>query len=198
MSKRTSDTAADTAPAWADHGGINSWAKATDTEPFGIAVGRMAHVVIGDVLASGTRDPAARELLKAVNRLDLDAVPTMHPYAIAQQLAVSAAVYLRVFKPGDEWRLIAREHQAGKCRFDLVFENAASEIFADEIKSGRLGDALEKKSLNAQLARQLEAGTEEWGSRFIGVRTVILGAPRRSAMYRVTGDIEPLQWSFSR
>lgn len=195
---KTRTAKATSKPAWAAHGGINAWATATDTEPLGLAVGRMAHIVIGSVIESGIENPSARALLKAVNALDLDAVPTMHPYAIAQQLVVSAALYLRLFKPSDDWRLIAREYQAGKRRFDLVYENPAGEIFVDEIKSGRLDDRLEKQQLKAQVAEELKAGQAEWGERFLGVRTVILGAPRRSAMHRVGGEVERLQWTGSR
>jgi hypothetical protein len=170
----------------------------TATEPVGAIIGRFAHVLIGDLLDAGVRDPSSRALMQASQALDLASIPTMRPYAVAQQLAATAALYLRVFALRDPWRLVGREHTAGGCRFDLVFRNDAGDVLVDEIKTGRFEQALELRALETQLARHLTAGAAEWGAKFQGVRTILLGAPRRSAIHHPDGTSTPVRWDVPR
>jgi hypothetical protein len=167
----------------------------TATEPIGATLGRLAHVVIGDLLEAGLRDPSSRSLMQAVNKQDLESVHSVHPYAVGQQLVAIAAIYLRLFALDSSWQLVGRERTAGKQRFDLVFQNQAGDVLIDEIKTGRFEQRMEVKTLRTQIARQLEAGNREWGEAFQGIRAVILGAPRRSEFHKPDGTSTPIGWS---
>lgn len=166
---------------------------ASATQPPSMIVGRFGHVLIGSLLESGVRTVDPKVIAQAVRALPLDEVPTVHPYAVAQQLSVTAAVYLRLFAPDVPWKLKHREHGAYGCRFDLVFSSPRG-VFVDEIKTARLDGALERVALTEQVARELRAGARTWRSRFRGVRVVVLGAPRQSTFHAVDGTIEPVAW----
>jgi len=113
---------------------------------------------------------------------------------VAQQLIVTAAIYFRLFAPQESWRLAGRELACQGCRFDLVFQSQDAEVFTEEIKTGRLDYRLERQSLDEQVARELAAGKKEWDERFLGVRTVVLGAPRKSLFFDPKGHTSPVRW----
>lgn len=172
----------------------NLWRSENETQPIGVSVGRLAHVLIGHLLTDGDRAPSLRSMMSAVNTLELDAIPSVHPYALKQQLLASAALYFRLFVPGPEWALIAREYRSGNCRFDLVFRHTAGDVVVDEVKSGRLETALERQTVEEQATRELAAAVAEWADDFKGVRVLSLGSPRMSRFYAASGEVSDLQW----
>jgi hypothetical protein len=164
------------------------------TVPIGAAIGRLAHVVIGELLAAGDRKPSLRATLAAVNGVDFQSLPSVHPHAVRQQLVASAAIYFRFFAPSEDWKLYAREHRSGNCRFDLVFRAVNGEVIVDELKSGRLETQLERRQMQEQVVREVAAGSVEWGAAFRGVRVLSLGSPRMSCFYDAAGNVMDLEW----
>lgn len=163
------------------------------TQPPSLVVGQLAHVLIGDLLQAGLRKVDAKRIARAVRALPVREVASIHPYAVAQQLGVCAAIYLRLFVPEEPWILEGREVTAAGCRFDLVFASKRGR-FVDQIKTGRLDERLEREHLDDQVQRELTAGRAAWSQEFRGVRTVVLGAPRKSSFFSADGGREPLAW----
>lgn len=166
---------------------------ADSTERITLALGRLAHIVIAERLAAGDRTPDSRALTRAAQVHSKDGPRSVHPHALVQQLAVSAAVYFRLFLLDEQWRFVASEMSAGNCRFDLVFTDGRS-FRVDELKTRRASHERESEPLSQQLARQCAAGEERWGKRFFGVRGVVLGAPRASRLLRPGSQESELQW----
>ena len=71
--------------------------------------------------------------------------------------------------------------------FDLVFEHSDGRVGADELKTEHINDADSYRALDDQLDRELEAGSNQWSGRFVGVRAVLLAAPRTSFLHTRDG-----------
>lgn len=170
---------------------------ATDGElagaPTEAVIGRFAHQVIADLLAAGHTTPDPKTITKAVMAQPLETIESARPHAAAQQLCVSAALYFRLFATDPDWHYAGHEVPAGGVRFDLVFKNG-SRVRTDQIKTGRMEMRLEVDSLEEQVARELRAGKKKWGTSYVGLRAVVLGAPRKSFLLDRDGARTAVSW----
>jgi hypothetical protein len=79
------------------------------------------------------------------------------------------------------WKLLGTEIQGPNCTFDIVWQHTSSgRVLVDELKTGKAGDLVGGQELDEQLERECRGGRELYDRRFVGVRLLILAAPRRS------------------
>lgn len=157
------------------------------------AIGQCIHAVVGELLAKGVRTPRPEELLSTVagNELLQESVAA-YRQAAKQRVLSGVSLYFRLFLPASQWRYGGSELQAGPRRLDLIWRHGSGEIMADELKSGRAVGFDSRRSLEAQVAAQVAVGVERFGAEFVGVRAILLAAPRRSYLLRADGTSENL------
>jgi hypothetical protein len=160
----------------------------------GRKMGQGAHRVIAALLAAGERRPSAVEILEAVaGDSALEQPNVVYRLAARQVLAAATAIYFRFFVPADEWRFVGSEVSAPGAVFDLLFENPAGELRADELKAARMPGLIDRQRLDEQVAAEVTGGVRVFGVRFAGVRVLILGAPSRSFMVDQDGAHAPIE-----
>lgn len=157
------------------------------------AIGQCIHAVVGELLAEGVWTPSPEKLLSAVavNPLLRESVAA-YRQAAKQRVLSAASLYFRLFLPAAEWRHDGSELRAGARRLDLIWRHPAGEVMADEVKSGRAVSLDARRALESQVAAQVAVGVERFGAEFVGVRAVLLAAPRRSYLLRADGTSENL------
>lgn len=156
-------------------------------------VGAFAHALIAGLLAGGQRDPSPERIASASARLPGLADVGSYRVAVRQRTTTSAALYFRLFVPGDEWTFEGAELRGLSARFDLVWRSPAG-VVVDELKSGRGATRRALAELREQTARETRAGASMFGEQFLGVRAVILGAPRTSFFADRDGGCATLEW----
>jgi hypothetical protein len=113
--------------------------------------------------------------------------------AVKQRVVVAAAVYFRLFLPTVEWTFNGSEVLSPSARFYLVWRSTAGTL-VDELSAGRFATQLERKALREQARRDAIAGSSKFGEKFVGLRVVILGAPRRSFLAGFDGRAADIEW----
>jgi hypothetical protein len=100
----------------------------------------------------------------------------------------SAATYVRRFLPPPTCRLIGTEMPVEGGRVDLVWGTGADGIIYDEVKlaSGAGSHMVDGAALQ-QVLRYATAGRARHGDAFLGVRLLLLGAPRSSLFFDPAG-----------
>lgn len=149
--------------------------KAVNGKRRGIA----CHQVIASL--ADQRPPSPLTLSRAARRAADELTRATYRQAVYQQLVTAAAVYYRLFGLPPSWSLTSLERPltADTGRVDLVWSSPEG-VLIDEIKSGFVSSRETRHELDEQVARYHRAGGVEFGDRFIGVRAIILTAPRRS------------------
>lgn len=157
----------------------------------GPALGVSVHVVVVECLRDGTRYPSSAELLTRAGRraVTIDPRPVRRQ-AAKQALLTTASVYFGWFTPPDEWEFLGAEIEGPGCRFDLVWR-VDGKFVVDEIKSGALA-VPGRGGFEPQVARLVRGGETKYGDAFVGVRVIILAAPRLSYLARPGGGREAL------
>ena len=157
----------------------------------GRALGVSVHVLVCDCLRDGVRHPSSVELLSRAGRhaVTIDARPVRRQ-AAKQALLTTASVYFAWFTPPDDWEFLGAEVQGRGCRFDLVWR-VDGKFVVDEIKSGALA-VPGRGGFEPQVARLVRGGEAKYGDAFVGVRVIILAAPRLSYLARPGGGREAL------
>jgi hypothetical protein len=162
----------------------------------GRRAGERVHTAVARLLERGVRQPAPVEVVTLARDIVVEpGLPVTYRQSAIQRLSTATASYFRMFALDETWAYVGSEVKAARCRYDLVFENEDGEVIADELKAGRVGDRVELKLADAQIARQLIAGRAKWGEAFTGIRAIFLAAPRASFLARPDGEREPLSWS---
>jgi hypothetical protein len=162
----------------------------------GRRAGERVHIAVARLLERGVRQPTALEVLTLARDIVVEpGLAVTYRQSAIQRLSTATASYFRMFAPDETWTYFGSEVKAARCRYDLVFEHEDGQVIADELKAGRVGDRVELKLADAQIARQLIAGRAKWGEAFTGIRAIFLAAPRASFLARAEGDREPLDWS---
>jgi len=167
-------------------------------EPDGFAatVGSATHRVIASAIERCERGSPSQHF-DLVWELAADAVlvPAVSRRRPAARIAVAghAAIYLERFLPSARWQFLGAEVDLGDgLRADLAFESEDG-VIIDELK---LADARAVARGRARVEQQVTAyaahGAELWGSRFLGVRLLYLGAPNRSLAIEPDGRRLPL------
>lgn len=159
----------------------------------GIEMGKVAHRVIGRLLAAGVREPSPEEMLSFAAHEPL--LHERHVYRLAarQRLIAATAIYWRHFLPASPpWRFVDYAVPLDASDLDLVFEHADGGVRSDELQTGGAPALAEREELDQQLQRQLAGGRQKYGERYRGVRVLFLGAPRRSFVVSVDGSRAPL------
>lgn len=157
--------------------------------------GRRVHGAVGRLLEAGVRAPGSLEVIALARDIVCEpGLAVVRRQAAIQRLATCTAAYFRLFVLDETWAYIGAEIGAGRCRFDFVFEGVDASIVADELKSGKVADRGERRLFDEQITRQLDAGAAKWGDRFLGIRALLLAAPRASFLARPDGGREPLEW----
>lgn len=156
-------------------------------------VGALAHALIEGLLADGERQPDPVRISAAAALLPGLAQAGPYRMAVRQRIVTAAAIYFRLFAPDGRWVLSGAELRGPGARFDLVWRSTVG-VVVDELKSGRAATRRELAALQDQSAREIRAGTDLFGEEFLGVRVVILGAPRDSYLASPDGRVAPLVW----
>lgn len=149
-----------------------------------LAVGDRAHRIVARACRTEAPDTRAGDalLLTRCGRQVFDDHPVEYRSRESFLDAVTAAgVYLRRFRPGADWSLVADEFVADRNRFDLVHRNEKGATLIDELKLG-VGRAGET-AVRDQIDRYLETGGQLWGSSFVGVRLCAVHEPLQSRLY---------------
>jgi hypothetical protein len=158
----------------------------------GRRLGSAAHRVIGSLLDAGVRAPAPEDIHRFVAVEPVLREPHVYRLAARQRLATAVAVYFRFLLPGPEWSFVGAEIRVPGAALDLLFEDRTGRLRADELKTGGAPDLARTSQLRRQLEGQLAGGLEAFGDRFMGVRALFLGAPRRSFTLEVDGGRAPV------
>lgn len=157
------------------------------------ALGQAAHDVIAALAADGVRTAEYERVSVAVRNHAATSGATSRQQAAHQWLASTASLYFRLFALPAGWDLAGVEVRAPHCRFDLLWRNRfGGDVLADELKTGKAGDLVGGAALEHQLERERRDGVELYGERFLGVRLLVLGAPRRSLFLARDGSRTPL------
>jgi hypothetical protein len=155
----------------------------------GRRAGQLAHLIIGELVQDGHRQPDARALMTAVARHSVTRNVSVYRQAATQQLLTTSSLYFRLFVPTSQWTLLGAEVRAKSTRFDLVWTSETDKaVLVDEIKTGRAATSRDRAAVEEQLARQLAAGGDAYGDSFLGVRVLWLAAPRASFLARPSGQ----------
>jgi hypothetical protein len=164
----------------------------------GRRLGEGVHRTAAAVLDGGNRTPTVSDILEAVARDPALVQPNLvYRLAARQVLASATAIYFRLVLPATDWQFLGSEMVIPGGSLDLVFESVAGEVLADEIKSGRTPDLVDKPALDKQIERELAGGLERFGVLFVGVRVLFLGAPSKSFIARADGTRDPLDRSLT-
>lgn len=149
---------------------VDVWSERIESE-----LGRRVHLLVGYCLAFGVQDPtvATREMF----RVEPVGGTVM---TSARETCIGAVhTYLRRCIPYG-WHLAGVEEQLLGARADLVWVyRNPFRVLIDEIKTNH-ADAGDDAALRDQLRRLVRGGHLQWGTAFVGVRTVPLATPRRS------------------
>jgi hypothetical protein len=157
--------------------------------------GRRVHQAIGRLLDAGVRAPASIDVIALARDIVCEpGLAVVRRQAAIQRLATTTASYFRFFALDETWTYLGSELTAKDCRFDFVFEGADGTIVVDELKSGGAADRGARRLFDEQIDRQVDAGTAKWCERFLGVRVLLLAAPRASFLARPDGERETLEW----
>lgn len=101
-----------------------------------------------------------------------------------------AAAYLRRYAPIDPWRLLGCEFDTGNGRVDLAWEDTSNgTVLYDEIKTTNRPVAMVPPAWLTQVARYTNAGQEQHGDAFAGVRLVPLGSLHLLSLFRPGGTV---------
>jgi hypothetical protein len=148
--------------------------------PFdGRRTGLLAHQAIAGLLADGIRQPTTEQLLSTAALVSAEPAVIYRQNAV-QRLVTASAVYFRLFAPPAAVALVGTEVRIRGACFDVVWELRDGSIGADEIKTGRVANAVARDEFMAQTLRQARAGQRRWGTRFRCVRCLLLGEPALS------------------
>jgi hypothetical protein len=159
-------------------------------------VGPFAHTLIAQLLAAGERQPGAERIARAANQLRLLGEVGAYRVAVKQRVVSAVALYFRLFLPTVEWTFNDSDVSSRSERFYLVWRSAAGTL-VDELKAGPVGTQLERKALCEEARREATAGRSKFGQEFLGLRVVILGAPRWSFLAGVDGREVAIEWEGS-
>jgi hypothetical protein len=142
---------------------------------------------------AGVRVLSQEQLFAAVaaHRLVL-AEPAVDRHSFKQRVITGVASYFRFFLPSAGWTLLGTEVTADGCRFDVVWETPEKQVIIDEIKAWRVETRLDREAVEEQLPPALAAAQGTWGSRFVGIRVLWIGAPLHSVLVRPDGAREQL------
>jgi hypothetical protein len=144
------------------------------------ATGVLIHRLVAELArGSGPRGPewSVREARRLIKEWGEGGHAPVYRQAVRMRAITAVGVYFAEFaRPG--WRLIGALLIAGDAEFDLVWRHAGR-IEADELKTGRFGDA-EVAAARVQATRQVAAGRSFFGRAFAGVRVVSLSSPEQA------------------
>lgn len=144
-------------------------------------LGRAAHEVIATLCAEGLRGTDYERVARTCRSHPATSQPTVRRQAAVGWLCSAASMYFRLFAPPEGWEFLGSEVRANGCCFDLVWRNRfAKSVIADELKTGKAADLIEGARLDDQVSRELAGGCALYGKSFVGVRVLILAAPKRS------------------
>lgn len=153
-------------------------------------VGVLCHRAIGQLLADGRRAPQLSDITDAANPL----LAVYHgPTRQAARVQVISAVgmYFRHFLPPAPWKLEDVEVSVPGARLDLLFGHPCGARFSDEVKTGRVGQAIDQARLGQQVERAWRGARRTYGECFVGVRALILGHPFSSFGFAPEGGSLP-------
>lgn len=141
-------------------------------------VGRRVHRVIAHLAAAG--DAATPDEILDVVREMWRRDPVGGSVASSARLRCStaASVYLHRFMPRG-WELLGHEVVLEEAVADLVWCTPDA-VVIDEVKTGEAN--LDQPKVADQARRLAAGGRARWGDRFVGVRLLPLGAPRRASV----------------
>lgn len=139
-------------------------------------VGATVHRALGRALGG----PLSRRAITRAVDAELQAAGTRSP-ALRARVTWLCVVYVECFLPGAPARLLGREVGGRGTRLDVVWQREEL-VFCDEVKTAGAGRG-------DQLVRQLAAGRELFGSRFVGMRLLPLHAPRQACFVPAAADV---------
>lgn len=115
--------------------------------------------------------PCTSDTLPRVIAETLASCKTRSP-ALRATLRRYGQTWLERFDPPSDWALLAAEVRADHVRLDLVWQDAAGGVWADELKTGAIA-----RRTGPQIAAQIAACRGRYGPRFQGLRVVLLAVP---------------------
>ena len=154
------------------------------------AIGRIVHLLVAESVNAGIYRVSAQELRDFIwlRTADLATSQSFGRAVRSARVAIAGhtAVYLRRFAPPFGWSLLGSEIDLGSAgRADLGWISPDDRILLDELKfAGGIHVPVGDGPTRQQARRYAVAAVGRWGERFIGVRVVLLGAPRRSFFIR--------------
>ena len=155
-------------------------------------IGRRLHAVIAGVCAEGhgglIRDRVREACLDLVRREEVG----WHRRSITQRIESYAQIYFAFFGPPPDWHFLGAELSVADGLLDLAWESARAEVLYDEVKSGGYRAPVIEARHREQIERYRRDGVTRFGSRFRGVRLLVLGAPYASRLLRPSGELVPL------
>lgn len=158
-----------------------------------MTIGRLVHQLVAEAVSSGVHRASVEDLRDFVwtRTAELATSRTFGRAVRSARLAIAGHTtgYLRRFAPPASWSLLGAEYSMGSAGVaDLVWVEADGRILLDELKfAGGIHVAVGDGPTRQQARRYATAARERWGDRSVGVRVVLLGAPRRS--YLVHPDL---------
>lgn len=100
--------------------------------------------------------------------------------------------YLRDFLPCPSAVLLGAEYGTGNGRADLAWNQPGVGVWFDEIKTWRHAAVGLDTETWDQVHRYMDAGLEQFGGRFVGVRVLTLSHPSACEVVTAIGTREPL------
>lgn len=157
------------------------------------ASGRIVHIVVAEAVSAGIwrADVSACRAFLADR---VAALATTRAYgraarSVRVEAATHAAVYLRRFAPPEGWTSLGAEVDLGPAgRADLAWRSPRGGVLIDELKLARTGRVVGAGPTQDQARRYAAAAEGIWGAAALGVRVVLLGAPRAS--FLITPQLE--------
>lgn len=107
--------------------------------------------------------------------------------AARTRIAGMCAVYLRDYLPPVPATFMGAETRVGNSRIDLAWDLPDVGVFFDEIKTYRQTPTHLDTATAAQVARYLQVGGDMFGTRFIGVRLLMLANRHASQFLPANG-----------
>lgn len=141
------------------------------------ADGTAIHLFVALIAGKFGASASVAQILEASVVLHTKGLAPVYRQAIMQRVVTAASRYFTRFSPRG-WRFVGSEVIVGGVALDLLWESNGY-LMADEIKTGAVA-LFGEGDLELQVAGQLQAGREEWGDAFLGVRSIRLREPELS------------------
>jgi hypothetical protein len=140
-------------------------------------VGSMAHEAIARLVVTHPPRPTARQVDRVVRSMLRDDLAPVYRQSLRARVGTAVSRYFDRFDRRPHWQPLGAELNVDDVRLDLVWLGPRGRIEADEIKAGPAAIGIHAQATLGQARQQLLAGQRVFGSRFAGVRVVILAHP---------------------